>query len=68
MRVTLRITELEEMLEAAKREYAGKEVEMNPIVEIEVMKQAEVHGASDRVMAGLQYGWSECGNKTIYAH
>jgi len=68
MRVILKITELEALLEAAKREYAGKEIEMNPIVEIEVMKQAEVHGASDRVLAGLQYGWSECGSKTIYAH
>lgn len=67
MKVTLKISELEEMLEAAKRAYAGKEVEMNPVVEIEVMKQTEVHGSSDRVKAGLQYGWDQCGSKTVYA-
>lgn len=54
------------MLEAAKRAYKNDSVAMNPTVEIEVTKGANKHGWGDHVKAGLQYGWNECGNETIY--
>lgn len=66
MRVTLKITELEALLKAAKRTYENNDLGMNPVVDIEVVEKARVHGDSDQVTAGLQYGWAECGIEPIF--
>lgn len=68
MKVTVTIAELEELLRAAKKAYQQDSFSMTPAVEIELVEASTVHGVSDRVNAGLLWGWNELGTEKIFSN
>ncbi|MBX2952306.1 MAG: hypothetical protein KF870_07360 [Leadbetterella sp.] len=68
MKVTITIAELEELLREAKKAYNPDAISMTPAVEIEMVEASTVHGISDRVNAGLLWGWNELGTEKIFTN
>lgn len=67
-KISIRISDLEELLTAARERYERDSSEFAYCVDIEVVDVTDVHGASDTIKASLQSGWADCNPTQVYTN
>ena len=64
--ISLKITDLEALLIAAKKAHTRNPSGTYPTIDIVVKKAIDTQGASDKVEARIQSAWAECNSTNIF--